>query len=97
MATQTSGIVGAEDSSIHDEPHIEGSRITVRSIHGWVEEGDLDPETVADRYDLDIAAVYHALAYYHEHPEEMRRVEPEREATIADNRERAVTGPDDLE
>jgi uncharacterized protein (DUF433 family) len=97
MATQTIAIVDAEDSSIHDEPHIEGSRITVRSIHAWVDEGGLDPETVADRYALDIAAVYHALAYYHEHPEEMRRVERERDAAIADNRERAVTGPDDLE
>ena len=97
MATQKRWIVSGEDSSVHDEPHVEGRRITVRSIHEWIENGDLDPETVADRYDLDIAAVYRALAYYHEHPEEMRRVERERAAAIERHRERAVTSPEDLE
>jgi hypothetical protein len=29
------------------------------------------PWTVADRYDLDVADVYFALAYYDEHPSEM--------------------------
>jgi len=97
MATQNQWIVAGADSSIHDEPHVDGSRITVRSIHEWVENGDLDPAAVADRCDLDVAAVYHALAYYHEHPEEMRQVERARERAIESNRERAVTGPDDLE
>jgi len=97
MARQSKWIVAGSDSSIHDEPHVEGSRITVRSIYQWVENGDLDPATVADRYDIDVVAVYHALAYYHEHPEEMRRVERERERAIESNRERAVTGPADLE
>ena len=45
-----------------------------------VEERGVDPETVADRYDLDVANVYHALAYYHDHPREMRDVVAEREA-----------------
>jgi hypothetical protein len=38
--------------------------------------------------------VYRALAYYHEHAETMTRVERERERTVEDNDERAVTGPD---
>ena len=45
------------------------------------------PEAVADRYDLDVADVYYALAYYHDHPREMREVEQEREDAIADFRE----------
>ena len=97
MATQTRGIVDGENSSVHDEPHVADSRITVRSIHQWVEEGGLDPVGVADRHNLDIASVYRALAYYHEHPERMRAVEREREQTIEANREQAVTGPEDLE
>ena len=36
MATQEYRIVSAEDSDIHDEPHIEGSRVTVRDIHARV-------------------------------------------------------------
>jgi uncharacterized protein (DUF433 family) len=97
MAEQTHRIVAADESEIHDEPHIAGSRITVRLIHERVEEAGLTPESVADRHNLDLSDVYHALAYYHDHPAEMRRIEREREQAIEDYRGRAVTGPDDLE
>ena len=30
-------IVSDEDSEIHDEPHIEGRRLTVRTIHARVD------------------------------------------------------------
>lgn len=97
MAEQTHRIVSADESDIHDEPHVAGSRITVRFIHERVEGGGTDPGTFADRYNLDLADVYHALAYFHEHPEEMRRIEREREEVIEDHRDRAITGPDDVE
>ncbi|WP_235063439.1 DUF433 domain-containing protein [Candidatus Halobonum tyrrellensis] len=61
------------------EPHVAGRRIPVRQLRALVEEGGEDAETVADRFDLDIANVYHALAYYHDHPREMHEVERERE------------------
>jgi uncharacterized protein (DUF433 family) len=61
------------------EPHITGRRMSVRQVYALVEERGVDPETVADRYDLDVADVYHALAYYHDHPREMTTVERERE------------------
>jgi hypothetical protein len=48
-------------------------------VYALVEERGVDSETVADRYDLDVADVYHALAYYHDHPREMSRVEAERD------------------
>lgn len=60
------------------EPHIRGRRISVRQIYALVEGTDVDPESVADRYDLDVADVYHALAYYHDHPREMSRIESDR-------------------
>ncbi|WP_348609749.1 DUF433 domain-containing protein [Halobaculum rarum] len=47
-------------------------------MYALIEERGVDPETVADRYDLDVADVYHALAYYHDHPREMSAVETER-------------------
>ncbi|WP_254830240.1 DUF433 domain-containing protein [Haloglomus salinum] len=62
------------------EPHVAGRRISVRQVHALVERGGEDPEAVADRFDLDVADIYHALAYYHDHPREMREVETEREA-----------------
>lgn len=86
MATQPDRIVSAEESAIHDEPHIEGSRITVRDVYARVEQRGIAPERVAERYTLDIADVYEALAYYHSNPEEMARVE-ERHRTAAKHAE----------
>lgn len=63
---------------IMSEPHIRGRRISVRQVYALVEERGEAPEAVADRYDLDVADVYHALAYYHDHPREMRAVEEDR-------------------
>ena len=68
------------------EPHIRSRRISVHQVYALVEERGEDPEAVADRYDLDVADVYHALAYYHDHPREMRDVEQAREDTIEDFR-----------
>lgn len=82
MSKQEYRIVSGEESAIHDEPHIEGSRITVRYIHERVEGRGLRPETVADRHDLDLADVYEALAYYHSNPDEMAAVEARHERAV---------------
>lgn len=76
-----------------DEPHIAGRRVSVRQVYALVEERDVDPETVADRYDLDVADVYHALAYYHDHPREMSDIEAEREAAFEEFRD-SIERPD---
>lgn len=66
------------------EPHVRGRRISVMTIYNRVENRGLDPRTVADRLDLDMADVYSALLYYHENPatfaslaERKRRVQVE--------------------
>ena len=91
MPQQSARIV----QEVHDEPHIEGSRITVRHVYERVHGRGLRPETVAERYNLDIADVYHALAYYHEHPEEMREVERRRDEAIKSAREKTTITPPD--
>jgi uncharacterized protein (DUF433 family) len=96
MAEQAHRIVTADESELHDEPHIAGSRITVRFVHERVENTGLDPQEVVDRHNLDLAAVYHALAYYHDHPAEMRQVARERDRAIEEHRDRAISGPDDV-
>lgn len=68
---------------IMDEPHIAGRRVSVRQVSTLVEMRDQDPKAVAARFDLDVAAVYHALAYYHDHPREMSTVVTDREDAIA--------------
>lgn len=89
MSKQSARIV----REVHDEPHIEGSRISVRHVYQRVHECGLRPETVADRLNLDIADVYHALAYYHDHPEEMKEVERQREKAIESARQKTSIAP----
>lgn len=93
MATQQYRIVSAEESDIHDEPHIKGSRITVRDVYVRVEQRGLSPERVADRYNLDIADIYEALAYYHHNPEEMARVEERHRRAAAEAEARSTVTP----
>jgi uncharacterized protein (DUF433 family) len=76
-------------TDLMDEPHIEGRRITVRNVHDWVEGRGLDPRTVADRFDLGVAEVYAALAYYHDHPSQMKSLREARKRALDDARERA--------
>jgi uncharacterized protein (DUF433 family) len=89
MPQQTARIV----REVHEEPHIKGSRITVRHIYHRVHSRGLRPETVADRYNLDIADIYHALAYYHDHPDEMDEVEERHEEAASIARERSEMTP----
>jgi uncharacterized protein (DUF433 family) len=80
---------------LHDEPHLEGRRITVQFVKTQVEDRGLEPRTVADRHDIDMADVYRALTYYHDHPEEMRAVEREREAAV-EAHEHLTTDPNSV-
>ena len=80
---------------LHDEPHLEGRRITVRFIKEQIEARGLDPRTVADRHDLDVADVYRALTYYYDHPEEMRQVEHRRQSAVEEHAH-LTTDPDEL-
>ena len=80
---------------LHDEPHLEGRRITVQFIKSQVEDRGLEPRTVADRHDIDVADVYRALTYYHDHPEEMRTVDQQRADAIEDY-EHLTTDPADV-
>ena len=78
---------------LHDEPHLEGRRLTVQFIKIQVEDRGVEPRTVADRHNIDLADVYRALTYYHDHPEEMRAVERERRQSVEDH-EHLTTNPD---
>lgn len=83
MAQQAPRI--AED--LLDEPHIEGRRISVLQIHDRVKEFGADPEAAAEEFDLDVADVYHALAYYYEHREDMETVRERRDREVDEIRD----------
>jgi len=52
-----------------------------------VNEDGLAPETVATEFDLDMADVYRALAYYYDNVEAMTEVRDRRDRRIRESRE----------
>jgi uncharacterized protein (DUF433 family) len=52
-------------------PRITGHRITVQDIAVWHEWLGRTVDEIASDYDLSLADVYAALAYYHDHREEI--------------------------
>lgn len=89
MSQQTARIV----QEVHDEPHVRDSRVTVRHIYERVHGRGLRPQEVADRLNLDIADVYHALAYYHDHQAEMGAVEKRHQEAAEIAREQSDMTP----
>lgn len=95
MATQRYHIVSGDESTIHDEPHIEGTRVTVRDVHVRVEKRGDEPEQVATQLDIALGDVYEALAYYHHNPDEMAAVEARHEDAVAEAKGGSTLSPDD--
>lgn len=79
-----------DDAIRSGDPRIEGTRITVLDIKRRVIDGDEDPFEIATEYDLDVAAVFTALAYYYEHVEAMRDRESEREERLQEIRRQST-------
>lgn len=60
----TPGIVGGK-------PRIAGRRITVENIAIWHERMGMSVDEIAAEYDLSLADIYAALAYYFDHQNEI--------------------------
>lgn len=80
------------DDLFDGEPRIRGRRITVLDVYEQVQEGtgDLPPGEFAETFQLSVADVYHALAYYHAHTEEIARQQEKRAQASEDLRERVA-------
>ena len=66
-------------------PRIAGHRIRVEDIVIWQERMGLSPDEIVSQYPaITLADVYAALAYYHDHFEEIRRQIEESEAFARD-------------
>lgn len=81
-------------TEIEDEPHVEGRRLTVRRIGALAEKRELSPDVIADRFDLSLAAVHDALAFYYSHPDVMEELESDRRRRIERGRERSIDPAD---
>ena len=75
--TITPGVAGGK-------PRIAGRRITVQNIMVWHERLGMNADEIASEYDLSLADVYAALAYYFDHREEIDRTLAEDEAFVAE-------------
>jgi uncharacterized protein (DUF433 family) len=60
----TPGVLGGK-------PRIAGHRISVQDVAIWHERMGLSVDEIATNYDLTLAEVYAALAYYFDHREEI--------------------------
>lgn len=77
----TPGVTGGK-------PRITGHRITVQNIVVWHERMGRSADEIATDYDLTLADVYAALAYYFDHRDEIDESIREGEAFAAALRER---------
>lgn len=64
------------------KPRIAGRRITVQDIVIWHERMGMIPDEIATEYDLTLAEVYAALAYYFDHRVEIDQSIAESEAFV---------------
>lgn len=64
-----SGIV-SDESVRSGEARIDGTRITVQDVKRRAIDECEDPEVVAGEYDLSMAQLFHALAFYYDHQDE---------------------------
>ena len=79
-----------DEDVLGGEPRLDGTRIGVRHVAARVIEGGQSPASVADQFDISLAAVYEALSYYYENIEEMREYERANEAAFNDVRETSL-------
>ncbi|MBE9104479.1 DUF433 domain-containing protein [Nostoc cf. edaphicum LEGE 07299] len=65
------------------KPRIAGHRIRVQDIVIWHEQMGLSPDEIVYHYpSISLADVYAALAYYHDHQDEIRQEIAEGEAFV---------------
>lgn len=70
------------------EPRLEGTRVTVLDVKRRVIDENEDPHIVAGEFDISLAALFEALAYYYDHRETFAAREQEYATTRADGERR---------
>lgn len=70
--------------------HIAGHRIKVQDIVIWHERMGMSPDEIVSQYpSITLSDVYAALAYYHDHLEEIRQQIQEDEALVRELKAKA--------
>jgi uncharacterized protein (DUF433 family) len=89
MTTQTlyQHIVVTPDV-VGGKPRIAGRRITVQIIVIWHEHMGFSVDEIATQYDLTLAEIYAALAYYYDHKPEIDQTMAEDEVFVDELRQK---------
>lgn len=66
----------------HGKPHIAGHRIRVQDVAIWHERLGMSADEIATDYDLSLAEVYAALAYYFDQKAEIDQAIDEGQAFV---------------
>jgi uncharacterized protein (DUF433 family) len=69
------------------KPCIAGRRITVADVATWYLKMGYSPEEIASNYDLPLASVHAAMAYYYDHRGEIDRLTSEDDAFVESYRQ----------
>jgi uncharacterized protein (DUF433 family) len=77
----TPGVAGGK-------PRIAGHRVTVQNVVIWHERMGMSADEIATEYDLSLADVYAALAYYYDHRQEIDKAIRDSDAFVEALRER---------
>ena len=78
------------------KPRLDGRRVSVLQVAELVVDYGDDPADVADQFDLSLAEVHEALAYYYNNVEEMETYRQRREE-LTDTLEEESWAPDTIE
>lgn len=84
--------IAADDDVLHGLPRIEGTRISVIHVYDMVVSG-AEAAEVADALDVPLGRVYEALAYYYDHPDEMREVREREDEALEELQRRTFDPP----
>lgn len=72
------------------QPRIDGTRVTVLDCKRRVIDEGEDPHVVAGEYDVSMAALFTALAYYYEHRDAFEEREAEYAAARSEGEQRTA-------
>ncbi len=70
------------------QPHIAGTRFTVKQIAIWHEFMGLGADEIATAYDLALSDIYAALSYFFDHREEVMQAMQAEEDLVAELKNR---------
>lgn len=80
---QLSGKIETSPGIVGGQPHIAGTRFTVKQIAVWHEFMGMSADEIATEYGLSLGDIYAALSYFFDHREEIMRAMQAEENLVA--------------